>query len=123
MRVSRTQIVQGITDYIKNDILPKMENDRAVQIILAIAVNAAAANSSMIESIFDNEIILKMLDDNGSGTYDVGSLADAMKSAINQYGSFPVNIPSIPLVSPREITLNLNAEDVDAIRRRIEVAM
>ena len=123
MRVSKTQIVQGITDYIKNDILPKMENDRAVQIILAIAVNAAAANSSMIESIFDNEIILKMLDDNGSGTYDVGSLADAMKSAINQYGSFPVNIPSIPLVSPREITLNLNAEDVDAIRRRIEVAM
>lgn len=123
MRVSRTQIVKGISDYIQNDIIPKMDNDRAVQIMLSIVVNAAAANSKMIDTVMANDIVRAMLDDDGSGTYETSGLVCAMRNAINQYGSFPVNIPAIPLVSPHEITLRLNADDVDAISRRIENAM
>ena len=122
MRVSRNQIVKGVTDYVQNEVLPKMDNDRAVQIILSIAVNAATANSKLVDSIFDNDIVRSMLDDDGTGTYEINGLADAMRAAVQQYGSFPVRIPAIPLVSPREITLALNASDVDAMRMRIENA-
>lgn len=122
MRVSRNQIVKGVTDYIQVELLPKMDNDRAVQIILSIAVNAATANSKLVDSIFDNDIVRSMLDDDGTGTYEINGLADAMRAAVQQYGSFPVRIPAIPLVSPREITLVLNASDVDAMRTRVENA-
>ena len=120
MRVSRNQIIKGITDYIKNDLIPTMQNDRAVQIIFTIAINAAMANSKLTDSIFDNEIVRAMLDDDGSGTYEITGIVDSMQAAIQQYGSFPVQIPAIPLVSPREITVKLTADDVSAMRRKIE---
>ena len=123
MRVSRTQIVKGISDYIQSDIMPKMAEDRAVQIILSIAVNAVAANNKLVDSIFANDIVRSMLDDDGGGTYEITGIADAMKKAVDQYGSFPVTVPAIPLVSPHEITLRLNADDIDAIHYRIESAM
>lgn len=123
MRVSRTQIVKGVSDYIQSDILPKMADDRAIQIVLSIAVNAVAANNKLVDSIFDNSIVRSMLDDDGGGTYDIAGVADAMRKAIDQYGSFPVNIPAIPLVSPHEITLKLNADDIEAMKRKVESAM
>ena len=120
MRVSRNQIIKGVADYIKNDLIPTMQNDRAVQIIFTIAINAAMANSKLTDTIFDNEIVRAMLDDDGSGTYEISGIVDSMQAAIQQYGSFPVQIPAIPLVSPREITVKLTADDVSAMRRKIE---
>lgn len=123
MRVSKNQIVKGVTDYVQSEIIPTMQGDKAVQIILSIAINAALANSKLTDSIFGNEIVRAMLDDDGTGTYDISGIVDSMRAAIAQYGSFPIQIPAIPLVSPREITVKLTAEDVDAMRRRIEEIM
>ena len=123
MRVNKNQIVHGITDYIQSDILPKMANDRAMQIILSIAVNTALANNKLVDAVLNQEIVRALLEDDGTATYEVGKIADSMRTAIEQYGSFPVTIPAIPLLSPREITLNLDAADVDSMRRRIENAI
>lgn len=123
MRVSKIQIVHGVTSFIQEEILPKMGDDRAVQIILSIAAHAAIANNRLVDTVLGNEIIKALLEDDGSGTYEVGGIADAMRAAVSQYGSFPVTIPAIPLISPHEMTLNLNADDVDALRRRIENAV
>ena len=122
MRVSKSQIVKGVTEYIQGEVLPKMDNDKAVQIILSIAINAALANGKMVDAVFANEIVRSMLDDDGTGTYEINGVADAMTAAVQKYGSFPVKIPAIPLISPREITLTLNATDVEAMRLRIENA-
>lgn len=123
MRVSKSQIVHGIADYIQGEILPKMADEKAVQIILSIAANAAMSNGKLVDSVLENEIVRTLLEDDGTGTYDVGGIADAMRTAIEQYGSFPVRVPAIPLLSPHEITLRLSAEDIDAMRRRIENAI
>ena len=120
MRVTKSQIVHGITDYVSKEILPKMADDRAVQIILSIAVNAAGSNNKLIDAVMGHNLVRAMLEDDGSGTYDVGTIAEAIKSGIEQYGSFPVRIPAIPLISPHEITLQLGASDIEAMRRRIE---
>ena len=120
MRVSRNQIVDGVVDYIQSDVLPKMDNDKAVQIVLAIVLNSVTGNSKLVDGIFKNEIIRTMLGDDGTGTYDITTLFNSMQEAVDMYGSFPVSIPAIPLVSPREITLKLNADDIEMMRHRIE---
>lgn len=122
MRVSKNQIVHGITEYMQNEILPKMGDDKAVQIMLSIAINAAMVNNRLVNVVLDNEIVRALLDDDGSGTYEISGFIDAMRTAIEQYGSFPVRVPAIPLLSPHEITLKLDVSDVDAMRRRIENA-
>ena len=120
MRVSKVQIVRGLTDYIQSEILPKMGDDRAIQIIASIAVNAALSNNKLIDAILSNDIVRAMLQDDGSGTYEVGGVVDSMREAVEQYGSFPLRVPAIPLISPHEITLMLSAGDVEEIRKRIE---
>ena len=123
MRVTKSQIVHGLTDYIQSNILPQLGNGRGMQIIVSIGAHAIAANHKMVDAVFDNQIVRAMLDDDGSGTYDLAGLVDAMTKSIQQFGSFPIQVPAIPLISPVEFTLSLSAEDVDAMRSRIEGAV
>lgn len=120
MRVTKSQIVHGVTSYIQSDILPQMVGSRSMQIIVSIGANAVAANNKLVNTLFENQIVKALLDDDGSGTYDLTGLVDAITKSIQQYGSFPVKVPAIPLISPAEFTLSLTADDVDAMRRKIE---
>ena len=120
MRVTKSQIIHGVTDYIQNEILPQLGGARSMQIIVSIGANAIAANPKLLDAIFGNQLVQALLDDDDSGTSDLSSLADAMAKSIQEFGSFPIKVPPIPLISPTEFTLSLTAEDVAAMRRRIE---
>ena len=120
MRVTMPQIVHGITEYIQSDILPQMGGARSMQILVSVGANAIASNGKLADAVLKNPIILAMLDDDGSGTYDLGGLVDAVTKSIRQYGSFPITVPAIPLISPAGFTLSLTADDIDAMKRKIE---
>ena len=122
MRVTRSQIINGLTGYIQQEILPKMEDDRALKILFSVAVNAIKANDKLIDKYLSNDIVKALIDDDGSGNYDIERLMEWIRTSVEEYGAFPVIVPPIPLVSPREITLRLSAPDIVAIQRHIETA-
>ena len=122
MRVTRNQIVNGLVAYIQQEIMPKMDDDRALKILFSVAVNAIKANDKLIEKYLSNDIVRALIDDDGSGNYDVERLMDWIRTSVEEYGAFPVIVPPIPLVSPREITLRLGPSDIIAIQRQIENA-
>lgn len=122
MRVTKSQLVHGITDYIQTDVLPQMVGGRAVQILVSIGANAVAANPALVDAVLGHPIVRALLADDGSGTYDLSGLVEAMKKSIQQFGSFPVQVPAIPLISPTGFTLSLGADDVAAMASRIEGA-
>lgn len=122
MRVTRAQIVNGLTKYIQQEIMPKMEDDRALKILFSVGVNAIKANDALIDKWLSNDIIRALIDDDRSGSYDVERLMDWIRASVEEYGSFPVTVPPIPLISPREITLRLGPSDIIAIQRQIETA-
>ena len=120
MRVTKSQIVRGVSDFIRDEILPKLSDNKALQIIAAVAVGSAAGSEKTADALLKNDMIRALLDEDGSGTYDVGNLADQLRESIGKYGTLPVQIPPVPFLSPHEITLRLDANDIDALRRRIE---
>ena len=122
MRVTRNQIVNGLVAYIQQEIMPKMDDDRALKILFSVAVNAIKANDKLIDKYLSNEIVRALIDDDGSGNYDVERLMDWVRTSVEEYGAFPMIVPPIPLVSPREITLRLGPSDIIAIQRQIENA-
>ena len=122
MRVTRSQIVNGISDYIQQEILPKMEEDRALRILASVAVNAIKANGQLIDKWLGNDIVRALIYDDGAGNYDIQRLMDWIKASVEEYGAFPVSVPPIPLISPREIMLKLGPADIAAIQRHIETA-
>ena len=122
MRVTRNQIVNGLVAYIQQEIMPKMDDDRALKILFSVAVNAIKANDKLIDKYLSNDIARALIDDDGSGNYDVERLMDWIRTSVEEYGAFPVIVPPIPLVSPREITLRMGPTDIIAIQRQIENA-
>jgi len=122
MRVTRNQIVNGLVAYIQQEIMPKMDDDRALKILFSVAVNAIKANDKLIDKYLSNDIVKTLIDDDGSGNYDVERLMDWIRTSVEEYGAFPVIVPPIPLVSPREITLRLGPSDIITIQRQIENA-
>lgn len=122
MRVTKAQIVNGLTSYIQQEIMPKMDDDRALKILFSVAVNAIRANDKLIDKYLQNDIVRALIDDDGTGNYDVARLMDWIKTSVEEYGAFPIVVPPIPLVSPREITLRLGPSDIAAIQRQIEGA-
>ena len=122
MRVTRNQIVNGITAYVQQEVLPKMEGDRALMILASVAINAIKANGALIDKYLKNDIVRALIDDDGSGNYDVERLMEWIRMSVEEYGAFPVTVPPIPLISPREITIRLSASDIAAIQRQIEDA-
>ena len=123
MRVTRNQIVNGLVAYIQQEIMPKMDDDRALKILFSVAVNAIKANDKLIDKYLSNDIVRALIDDDGSGNYDVERLMDWIRTSVEEYGAFSVIVPPIPLVSPREITLRLGPSDIIAIQRQIENAV
>ena len=122
MRVTRNQIVNGLVAYIQQEIMPKMDDDRALKILFSVAVNAIKANDKLIDKYLSNDIVRALIDDDGIGNYDIERLMDWIRTSVEEYGAFPVIVPPIPLVSPREITLRLGPSDIVAIQRHIETA-
>ena len=122
MRVTRNQIVNGIVAYIQQEIMPKMDDDKALKILFSVGVNAIKANDKLIDKYLSNDIVRALIDDDGSGNYDIERLMDWIRTSVEEYGAFPVSVPPIPLISPREITLKLGPSDIIAIQRQIESA-
>ena len=122
MKVTRNQIVNGLVDYIQQEIMPKMEDDRALKILFSVAVNAIKANDKLIDKYLSNDIVRALIEDDGNGNYDVERLMGWIRTSVEEYGAFPVIVPPIPLVSPKEITLRLGPSDIIAIQRQIENA-
>ena len=120
MGVKKNQIVAGIIGFVQDEILPKMSRDRALQIGLSVAVNAAKANDRLIDTVFGNEVVKAVLEENSAGEYEIGELLDSLKQSIEKYGELPLAIPPIPLFAPQGATITLDADDIAAIKRRIE---
>lgn len=123
MRVTKSQLVHGVVGFMQSEILPKMGNNKAMQILISVGANAAAANAKLVDLFFGNQIVRAILEDDGSGTVELGGLTDALRKSIDQYGSFPVQVPVIPLVCPDGFTVSLAANDVTALFNAIENAV
>ena len=122
MRISREQILDAAAAFIIQDVLPRIDGNPAVQIVLHTSVNAIRANTTMTETVFQHDLVKILLQDDGTGLYETGALMDALYASVQQYGALPLTVPPIPLISPKTIRIKLSAEDVARLRSRLEAA-
>lgn len=119
MKVTKDQIIKGILTYAENEVIP-MVDDKSTQIIASIAIKSIAANTKLIDSVFENPTVKALLNCDGEGMYEIDPLFKVIEDSVNQYGPFPVEIPPIPFVSPSVKTLSFSEADISEIKRRIE---
>jgi len=120
LRVTKNQIVNGVISYVESEVIPQVGEDKATQIIVSIAVKAVQANSKLVDSIFENQLVKTLLDADENGTYELDGIMKCIEDSLKQYGAFPVNLPAIPFISNSEKTLAFSESDIGEIKRRIE---
>lgn len=119
MRVTKNQIVNGVISYVESEVIPQVD-DKPTQIIVSIAVKSVQANSKLVDSIFESQLVKTLLDEDKDGTYELDGIMKCIEDSLKQYGAFPVSIPAIPLISNSEKTLAFTESDISEIKRRIE---
>ena len=119
MRVGKGQLIKAIISYAEEEMLPQITH-RPTQFMLAFCVNMVKVNPKMADQIFENPLIKMVLNDDGSGQYDIDIACKAMTETMKTYGGFPVNLPGVPLLKIPENLLTFTDSDVAAIRKRIE---
>lgn len=118
MRVSKTQLINGIASYIENEVIPQVK-DKPTQIVVSIAIRAIQANPALADTLFSHPFVKTLLDENGEGL-EIDGLFGAIEESVRKYGPFPLEIPAIPIISPVEKTLSFSESDVAEMKRRIE---
>lgn len=117
MNVTKAQIINGVVKYAKAEIINKI-TDKPLKMLLATGVSMLEVNSSIADSIFENDFISKILSENG-GMYDIDSAIDVIEKTMNEYGDFPVTIPAIKFISPVEKQLTFTVNDIRKLKEYI----
>lgn len=120
MRVKKERIVKGVADYMLNDVIPTMTDDKAMQIILDVAVHSIEANPKLADMVFESNTVKTFFKYNDDGTYEIEETFNRFADAIKRYGYFPVVIPPIKWISPNEKTFSFTESDIAEIKKRIE---
>ena len=125
MRVEKQKIVNGIVSYIDNEVVPKIANDKATQIIISVGANTLRGNPAVVDKVFNNGIVSavikhEVVDD--KDTYELDGLFSLVKDSVAKYGYFPITLPAIPFVSPTEKELKFSSEDIEMLKTYIEEA-
>lgn len=119
MRVTKDQFLRGIVDYVENEVLPNVE-DKATKILIATGVKAIQWNKNLADAVFKNSTVKLLLDGQEDGTYEIEEVFRDFKESVKEYGPFPVTIPPLPWISPKEQEFSFGADDVDELKKRIE---
>ena len=125
MRVDKQRVINGFVSYVENEIVPKISDDKAMQVIISVGVNTIKGNSNIANKFFDNTIvstIAKHEQIDGKDTYDLDGLFSLTQDSISKYGYFPIILPAIPFVSPTEKELKFSSEDIEMLKTYIEEA-
>jgi len=118
MKASKNQIISGVISFAENELIPKVE-DKPIKILFATTVLLIKANYSAADPLFENRIVKTLLSPDAEGLYDMDVLFSALEDSVRTYGGFPLKLPSVPVLSPDEKVLTLDASDVAEIKRRI----
>ena len=119
MRKTKREILNGLTAYIDKELLPKLGDEKGLRVALDVAVHMVQANNRLADAVFNHPLAAAALRDDGTGSYEVGELLDALEASVRQYGELPVQVPPIPCIAPTGCTISLHAADIQAIRGKI----
>ena len=111
--VSKKQIADAIVKFINTDLMNEID-DRQLRFTLCMAKKALHENPDLIDSFFDSPIVSSVVKEE-DGMYDVDLFARTMKNVLNDYDSYSITIPKIPMFAPKDNVIKITSADVDKI--------
>lgn len=113
MKVSKTNFAKALSEYLVN-ILSKDIGDTSVKMVIIAAGRLIDKKPSVIESIFDNPIVISAMDIDGE-MVSVDIIKEVISDVIDESGSLPLEFPKIPFIAPNGATIKMTKSDFDRL--------
>lgn len=114
MNITKNQIVTGVIQYAKKEVINKI-TDRPMKMIIAAAVSALELDPALADALLANDVISSILHKDGD-EYDLDDAFKIIEKTMTEYGEFPVTIPAIKFISPEPKELKFTAADVRKLK-------
>lgn len=111
MLFTSEQVMNGLIQYMENEIVSKMPT--VGKIIVGTGIGLALKNQSDFLNNLRNNQVLKMIGAvNEEGLFDVDTIAECAKQSSEKYGNVVINIPYMG-------DITLTSKDIDLLKRYI----
>lgn len=118
MMVPKKKLIHAVVKFIENDLIPFV-GDRNTKFVLAMAKDSLKENNDLADAFLESPMVATLVKEE-DGEYDISQLSTIMKNVLNEYESFPVTIPKIPLFSPTEKVLKITSEDIEKLLKYVQ---
>lgn len=111
--VSKKNIAEAVAKFISND-LAQGADDRQMKLVLCLAKETLIDNCDILDEFFENPLIRTVIHEE-DGLYDIKDFTAMLKKVLDDYGSYPVAVPKVPLLLSHEKTIRINSSDIEKI--------
>ena len=124
-KINAEQLLSGFIKYLSAEVIPCVEDTftkLALKTFAITTTNSAPAYIKVLEEMISRPFaadLLKVED----GCFDVESIIDAIRQAVNECGELTIKIPPLKFISPQEKTLRFSANDISSLKQYLTNAV
>lgn len=124
-KIKSEQLVTGIIKYLNVEIIPCIE-DKFTKLLLRTMTISAEANLDSYTKLVDEFVRKPFISDllkTEKDVFEIESLIDAVRQAVNECGELVIKIPPVKFISPEEKTLSFNNADISKLKQYLTDAI
>ena len=110
---TKKQIADALIKFINNDLMNDID-DKHLKFSLSMSKRALKENPSVLDNFMDSPLVSSVIRET-DGMYDVDMFAKTLKNVLNEYDSYSITVPKVPMFAPKDCVIKITASDVDKI--------
>ena len=124
-KINAEQLLSGFIKYLSAEVIPCVEDTftkLALKTFAITTTNSAPAYIKVLEEMISRPFaadLLKVED----GCFEIESIIDAIRQAVNECGELTIKIPPVKFISPQEKTLRFSANDISSLKQYLTNAV
>ena len=110
---TKKEIADAVVKFINTDLMGDID-DRHLKFTLCMAKKALHENPDLMDGFLKSPIVATVVKEH-DGEYDVDVFARTLKNLLNEYESYSITVPHIPMFAPESYKIKITAGDVDKV--------
>ena len=119
-KITSEQLIKGVMSYLNTEIIPCIEDPFTKIILKTMTITAESkmtAYKNLVDELLKNPFARDFLDVDNKGTFEVETLIDSLRKAVNECGELTIKIPPVRFLSPEEKVLGFNSTDISKLKQ------
>ena len=113
MQVTKRHIVDGVTRFIDDTLIPETY-DGQLRFVLSMMKDTIRKKPETVDIFLHNPVIASSIEED-DGMYEIGHFVDTMRNILEDCECYPITVPEVPLFSPSTKTVKITASDFEKL--------